>query len=217
MRSKRDTKKRDAILEAIKTLLLEGRTFGEISVAEITQTAGTSRSTFYLHFEDKVDVIKDLIEDLIGELIEVTDVANDDLAHASKDTLRMALVGLAQVYRKHVAFFSAISEVAGSNPQINERYREMIEQAAFVRRKRVIEEQKSGNISRDLPDYVSLALTWMVERTISQNITRKTDKTITRDKEAMKVIDALTHITWAILYGDTATRHQARGFGADER
>lgn len=202
MRTKRETRKRDAILEAIKTLLLEGRTFGEISVAEITKTAGTSRSTFYLHFEDKADVIKDLIEDLIGELIEVTDVANDDLASANKDTLRMALVGLAQVYRKHVAFFSAISEVAGSNPEINERYRTMIEQAAFVRRRRVVAEQKVGKVASDLPDYVSLALTWMVERTISQNITRKTHKIVARDKEAMKVIDALTHITWATLYGD---------------
>lgn len=204
MRIKRETKKRDAILEAIKQLLLEGKTFSEISVAEITQTAGTSRSTFYLHFEDKVDVIKDLIEDLVGELIEVTDVANDDVARANKDTLRMALVGLAQVYRKHVAFFSAISEVAGSDPEINGRYRSMIEQAAFVRRQRVVEEQKAGKVSRDLPDHVSLALTWMVERTISQNITRKTDRTITRDKEVMKVIDALTHIIWVTLYGENA-------------
>lgn len=202
MRIKRDTKKREAILGAIRTLLLEGKTFGEISVGQITQKAGTSRSTFYLHFEDKVDVIKRLIEDLIGELIAVTDFANEDLARTSKDTLRMALVGLAQVYRKHVAFFSAISEVAGSDPDISERYREMIEQAAFVRRQRVVEEQAAGNVSKDLPVDVPVALTWMVERMISQNITRTTDKSITRDKEAMKVIDALTYVIWASLYGE---------------
>lgn len=200
MRSNRDTKKRDAILESIKTLLLEGRSFGQISVAEISQQAGTSRSTFYLHFQDKVEVIKFLIEDLIGELIDVTDLANDDLARASKDTLRMAMVALAQVYRKHVAFFSAISEVAGSNPEINDLYCAMIERAAFVRQQRVVEEQASGNVSQDLPQQTSLALTWMVERTISRTITRKTKKTITQDPEAMAMIDALTQIIWSSLY-----------------
>jgi TetR/AcrR family transcriptional regulator, ethionamide resistance regulator len=201
VRTKRDTKKRDAILEAIKSLLLEGKTFSEISVGEITRTAGTSRSTFYLHFKDKVDVIKDLIEDLVGELIDVAELANDDLARTNKDTLRMALVGLAQVYRKHVAFFSAISEVAGNNPEINERYRAMIEQAAFVRQKRVVQEQKEGKISGSLPPYVPLALTWMVERSISQNITTKSSKNVMKDKRAMKVIDALTEVIWAALYG----------------
>jgi AcrR family transcriptional regulator len=205
MRIKRDTRKREAILGAIKSLILGGRTFAQISVGEITRTAGTSRSTFYLHFEDKADVIKGLIEDLIEELIEVTEIANDDVARSSIDTLRMGLVALAQVYRKHVAFFSAISEVAASNRDINERYRLMIEQAAFVRQKRVEEEKVAGAIAADLPDYVPLALTWMVERTISQNITAKTEQNISRDKEAMKVIDALTEVIWTTLYGGKQT------------
>lgn len=202
VRTRRDTKKRDAILEAIKTLLLGGKTFAEISVGEITRVAGTSRSTFYLHFEDKADVIRDLIDDLIGELIAVTQSANDDIEHADRDDMRMALIALAQVYRNHVAFFSAISEVAGSNPQINDRYRKMIEQAAFVRQKRVSLEQKTGQIPKDLPAYVPLALTWMVERTISQNITAKTREIIVKDPKAMKVIDALTQVIWSSLYGN---------------
>lgn len=203
MRTRRDTKKREAILKAIKTLLLGGKTFAEISVGEITQVAGTSRSTFYLHFEDKTDVIRDLIDNLIGELIAVTEGDDDDVAHADKNDMRMGLIALAQVYRKHVAFFSAIAEVAGSNPEINERYRKMIEQAAFVRQNRVTLEQKTGQISKDLPAYVPLALTWMVERTISQNITAKTRETIVKDKKVMKVIDALTQVVWSSLYGNS--------------
>ena len=43
--------------------LLEKKDIEFITITEITNKAGVSRSTFYLHYEDKEDLIKKLLDD----------------------------------------------------------------------------------------------------------------------------------------------------------
>ena len=47
------------IIEAYLQLLAR-KTLDEISVTEIVKRAGISRSTFYLHFEDKFDLMDEV-------------------------------------------------------------------------------------------------------------------------------------------------------------
>ncbi len=75
---KRVIKTRIAIKNAYMTLTLKKET-DKISVSDITEEAGINRSTFYLHYSNVSEVIKDIeseIESEISECIESFDTKN---------------------------------------------------------------------------------------------------------------------------------------------
>ena len=51
--------------------LLQKKRFDEISVRDITTTAQISRSAFYLHFEDKYDLVKQYQLKLMAEGMQI--------------------------------------------------------------------------------------------------------------------------------------------------
>lgn len=51
------------------TALLADSPFDKITVHAIVLKAGISRSTFYLHFQDKFDLLDQVTEQIVGELI----------------------------------------------------------------------------------------------------------------------------------------------------
>lgn len=54
---------RDALSE-----LMKNKTFEEISVTDITTKADINRGTFYLHYEDKYDLLEQSEEEIIQEI-----------------------------------------------------------------------------------------------------------------------------------------------------
>lgn len=61
---------RQRILDVV-VQLLETRSFGDISVAEITRRAEVTRPAFYFHFASKGAVVAAVLEDLFAEFIDV--------------------------------------------------------------------------------------------------------------------------------------------------
>lgn len=51
--------------------LLEKFDFEQITVKEIVKKSGISRSTFYLHFEDKYDLFEKVTEQIVGEFLSI--------------------------------------------------------------------------------------------------------------------------------------------------
>jgi len=49
---------RRRLLEVVQQLLDEGESFTEMSVERLVSEAGISRSTFYVYFEDKGDLLR---------------------------------------------------------------------------------------------------------------------------------------------------------------
>jgi AcrR family transcriptional regulator len=66
-RARRRDQVRARILEIVERRLREGEAFSEISVGRIVAEAGISRTTFYVYFEDKTD----LLRRWYGDVIEV--------------------------------------------------------------------------------------------------------------------------------------------------
>lgn len=52
------------------TCLLSPTSFEKITVQQIVKKAGVSRSTFYLHFQDKYDLLSQLTEDITEEFLQ---------------------------------------------------------------------------------------------------------------------------------------------------
>ena len=63
---KRKTLSREKIKDAF-VFLFEGKSVGEISIAELCRTAGVNRSTFYSYYSNPYEVFKDIAEDYLAK------------------------------------------------------------------------------------------------------------------------------------------------------
>ncbi|MGO2082172.1 TetR/AcrR family transcriptional regulator [Vagococcus sp.] len=70
-------KLRQAFLE-----LLMSRTLGEMNIKDLTNQAGVTRGTFYLHYKDKETfietIMEEIIEDFFTDVVEYTAVSGSD-------------------------------------------------------------------------------------------------------------------------------------------
>lgn len=66
-----------AIREAFITLMNE-KGFTQISVKQIVERSSINRGTFYIHYEDKYDLLNKMEQDLLESLLQVTQVTPYD-------------------------------------------------------------------------------------------------------------------------------------------
>src|SRR4051794_10992972 len=59
---------RARLLEVVERLLADGDTFTEISVERMVAEAGMARSTFYVYFTDKGDLLRSWFAEITDEL-----------------------------------------------------------------------------------------------------------------------------------------------------
>lgn len=58
---------RQVLKDALITLMAE-KEFSNITVQDITRIADVNRATFYSHYQDKIDLIRKTVEDILNEL-----------------------------------------------------------------------------------------------------------------------------------------------------
>ena len=103
---KTDKMIKDAFLELINTM-----DFEKISVTNITQMAKISRSTFYLHYEDKYDLLEQIEDEIldglkkIGANIHLDEIVENGLTHEKPFSL---LLQIYEYVKKNQQFFKAI-------------------------------------------------------------------------------------------------------------
>ena len=66
----RETDTRDKLKKAL-TILFNEKSLNDISVSELTKEAHINRGTFYLHYDDKMDLVDNLVEEIFEELKEI--------------------------------------------------------------------------------------------------------------------------------------------------
>src|ERR1700756_759930 len=67
-RAPRRDEVRERLLAVVRDLLASGETYAEISVERLVAEAGLSRSTFYVYFEDKGDLLRAWFKQVVEEL-----------------------------------------------------------------------------------------------------------------------------------------------------
>ncbi|MEN7392514.1 TetR-like C-terminal domain-containing protein [Bacillus licheniformis] len=97
---------RDALSE-----LMKNKAFEEISVTDITKKADINRGTFYLHYEDKYDLLDQSEEEIIQEINKIAkrsihsmDVLNQDVI----DHPLTFVVDIFQYIKKNEVFMKAV-------------------------------------------------------------------------------------------------------------
>ncbi|MEV1068999.1 TetR/AcrR family transcriptional regulator [Streptomyces sp. NPDC050263] len=110
------------ILSVIGDCLRNGVTYTELSVEQIAKAAGVSRSTFYLYFRDKVDVLLRLSGSLKQESYAITAAWRPTGPDGGVDGLARTYELVLRHYRDHAALLAAINEVAAYDPLVREAW-----------------------------------------------------------------------------------------------
>lgn len=176
-RAQRRVKIEAALLAATERLMDSGSSFTELSVDRLATEAGVSRATFYIYFEDKGHLLRQLAERVFDELSTAAshwwDVAERrDFADAIA-----AMRALVATYRRHQALITAVIEMAAYDADVAATYDAIFEGIVGSVEGVIRAGQQRGDI-RELPRRdTAAALTWMVERTCHQTLRRSASGT----------------------------------------
>lgn len=138
------------IVSVIEELLRNGVTYTELSVEQIAHAAGISRSTFYLYFRDKVDVLLRLSGSLKTESHAIAASWRPADPDGGLDGLARTYELILRHYREHAALLSAINEVAAYDPAVREAW--TADQGRFIDHLVTVlkEEQQAGRTPADI-------------------------------------------------------------------
>jgi AcrR family transcriptional regulator len=192
------------VLEAAEQLVREGMSFTELSVERLAAEVGISRSTFYVHFEDKSDLVRRLTRTVLAELEAVSRSWWSTAEDADPGRLRDALSAIIDVYRRRGAAFTTVVETAAYDPAVAEDLRTLMSGIIDATREAIERGQAAGVMRAVEPAETAAVLTWMVERAGYQ-LVRGADPA-----NDPKIVAVLTDIVWSTLYErSTATGHFA--------
>lgn len=186
---------RDRLLEVVERLLGEGESFTEISVERLVSQAGISRSTFYLYFEDKGDLLRAWFSGITGELEAVAGEWWALGPEATREHLRGALARIVGSYRPHTTLMAALYDAAAYDDGVRTLVSAMMARNIAGLRKHIKAGQRAGSIHAGLlADQTAGWLTWMAERGLHQLVRTASDA------EVARLVDAYTDIVWNTLY-----------------
>jgi AcrR family transcriptional regulator len=113
------------ILAATQRLLAKGGSFTALGVQQITTEAGVSRSSFYVHFRDKFDLLMRLGTRL---LVPTFDAASAWQPSDGLEGLTQTFETMLDLYRQHFAVRRAFAEVAAYDKAVGDFWSQEIRQ-----------------------------------------------------------------------------------------
>lgn len=188
------------LLDATDQLMSDGASFTELSVDRLATAAGISRATFYIYFEDKGHLLRQLARQVFVDLTGGAALWWNAALHRDPDDVRAGINGVIAGFRRHQQVLSAINEMASYDRRVGETYRGLLDGVAQRVTGVIHQGQAAGVIRRELPaESTASALTWMTERSCQQNLPGRPAE---YDAE---LATALTEIIWATLYLDASS------------
>jgi TetR/AcrR family transcriptional regulator, ethionamide resistance regulator len=155
---------------ATAILLDEGTPYADLSVEQIARKAGRSRSTFYVYFRDKRELLLHATQE-IGERLYA--VAADWLTEPGRGAdVRDALAGILSIYQEHPGLLAAVVEASGYDERVREHWRELMGGFVEATERRLAGEELLTNGERTASVHAqAFALVWMTERACYQQVT----------------------------------------------
>jgi AcrR family transcriptional regulator len=203
-RAQRREQVRRRLLGVVEELLKGGESYAEISVERLVSEANLSRSTFYVYFEDKGDLLRAWFAQVVEELEDAAGAWWKLDQTATREDLRAALARIVHAYRPHTTLMAALYEMAPYDATVRTEVTAMMSSNIGGLRRHVQRGQKQGWIDPGLlPAETAAWLTWMAERGQHQMVLGA------GDAEVEKLIDAYTDIVWNSLYAFAPSRSGA--------
>ena len=169
--SKRRAETEVAVLAAVERLLVRGARFTELSVQRIADEAGVARSTFYLCFQDKVDVLLRLTSTMKSDLYEMGERWRPDEPGGGLDGLTDLFLRRLVYYRERAPIMAAINEVTAYDEAFREVSVESIRRFAKRIAALLKAERREGRLASDVdPVIAGQVLAWSGEQVIARQV-----------------------------------------------
>jgi AcrR family transcriptional regulator len=198
-RAKRRRRSREAasaeIVSAAEAFLRE-RSFRELSVEEVMARTTLSRSSFYVYFRDRHDLVLRVVEEIGNQLFVMAERWFRGTGEP-RDDVRAALEGVVAVYAEHGRVLLAIGEAAAVDPDVESVYDALVQRFVAAITAHIEQEIAGGRMLPLLdPAETAFALAWAGERYLSHSLGRKPPR-VTRETD-----DGTLHEIWVrVLYG----------------
>jgi TetR/AcrR family transcriptional regulator, ethionamide resistance regulator len=179
----------------VEQLVQNGTRYADLSVEAIIRAGGISRSTFYVYFADKGDLLVAMAQDVVADLVAAGMSWWNLPADATPDDLRNALRVPVDTYRKHRTILATVTETAAYDPRVREQQQHLIDQVVSGLTSYITDAQGSGTVEATLDaSRTAQWMVWMFERGLYQLIDGADDD------ETERLLDALTDIVWRVIY-----------------
>jgi TetR/AcrR family transcriptional regulator, ethionamide resistance regulator len=109
------------IIEAAEELLRE-RPFRELTVDEVMRRTDLSRPSFYVYFRDRHHLVLKVVERLTAESSAMADIWLKAEGESGIELIREATRGVVDVFARHGAVLSALSDAAADDPEVEAAY-----------------------------------------------------------------------------------------------
>ena len=181
--------------QALERSLADGGTYSELDVETLAGEAGLSRSSFYVYFDSKVELIREVADDVITGVIDMGGSWWDLPTTATKADLRAALGRTYRAYREQSALVGVFVEATAYDTRVREEYQSLMERSRARIEAHIRHGQHEGAVRAEVdPDTCSTWLTALLSRGSHELI-----RTASPEQIADRVA-ALTTIIWATLY-----------------
>lgn len=114
--SPRGDRRRAALLDALSDLLAGQEPLDAISIADITEQAGVTRSAFYFYFENKAAAVAAAAEDLFREVLDAADVLVGELP--PQERVAATVRALYDAWARHAHLFRAMLDARSTSPSV---------------------------------------------------------------------------------------------------
>jgi AcrR family transcriptional regulator len=196
---RRRNEAREHILDVARREL-QVKPFRDLSVDELMQETGLSRTAFYRYFPDREAVLVDLLEEVWGELAQARDADPDVTSPAS-------LTRLAELLEENRAVLKAVADAAPGDEDVEQAYRDFMHSYWIEDLTARISDAQSRGLAGGLdPQLAGEALGWMAERLVTQSL----------DRDAREVLDTIISILVKCLYSGDPTTTGSAGPDAGE-
>jgi len=168
---RRVIKTKHSIREALVTLI-EKKGFDAITVTDLTETANINRGTFYLHYEDKFDLLRKIEEELILAIDHIIEDVSyyDFLDDIFENKPLRFLVDMFDFISDNKRLFKAILGPTGDR-QFYNTLREFMISSIYSRNKEIIELLEKSNISLEyFTAYISSAHLGVIEHWLNNDL-----------------------------------------------
>lgn len=197
-RTARREELRGELLEVIERLIGEGESFSEISVERLVAEVGISRTTFYVYFADKGEILSAWFAGIADELADALSAWWTTDAEPSREELRATIGRAVSAYQPHTALMAAAFHAGSYDLSVRELTRAFMDANIVSLRKHIKAGQRAGFVDPDLPgDDVATWLLWMAERGLHVILSEG------GERQAQRQIDAYAAIVWNTLYAPT--------------
>ena len=161
-----DSNAESLILEGAERLL-GTRTLQEISVGDIIEAAGVSRTTFYFYFSSKFAVVSALLESRLDEIYQGVRPWVESEGEASDEELRKTLVATTYTWLEHGAVMRAVIENFASDPELREQWMTILNRFIDAFAAHIDDMRESGHYPPGMESRrLAAGLAWANERVL---------------------------------------------------